>query len=83
MGVYAAVAQDKVVATPTITKSSNSATVACTTSGAQIFYTLDGTDPRYSENAEKYAAAVTVPAGETIRVYAVKDGMFTSAVAQA
>lgn len=82
MGVYAAVAQDKVVATPTITKSSNSATVACTTSGAQIFYTLDGTDPRYSENAEKYAAAVTVPAGETIRVYAVKDGMFTSAVAQ-
>ena len=82
MGVYAAVTQDKVVATPSVSMSSNTATVTCTTSDAEIFYTIDGTDPRYSENAEKYASPVTVPEGQKIRVYAVKDGMFTSAVAE-
>lgn len=83
MGVYAAVAKDKVVAAPTVSVSSGTATATCTTSGAEMFYTLDGTDPRYSENAEKYASSVTLESGQHIRIYAVKDGMFTSSVEQA
>ena len=76
-----AVLKGFVQATPTITLSENKATVA--SSGATaIYYTTDGSDPRYSKDAKAYTAAVTLAAGETIRAYAVADGKYASAVAK-
>ena len=47
------------------------ATVA---SGTTVKYTTDGTNPRYSDTAQTYTAAVTLKEGETFRCIAVKDG---------
>lgn len=81
-GVAVGCLPDTVVATPTITLTGASAAVASTTSGATIYYTTDGSDPRYSIEAKTYTAAVTLEDGETIRAYAAKDGMFNSGVAE-
>ena len=52
----------------------------------EIWYTLDGSDPRFSMNRKQVASGGTVStkAGETIRVVAFgKGGKLTSAVAEA
>lgn len=56
-GVYVGLNSAYVVETPVITDvSANSAvTVSCNTANADIFYTEDGTDPRYSPTARAYA----------------------------
>lgn len=80
-GVSAAVLKGFVQAAPTITMSGAAATVA--SSGADsIYYTVDGSDPRYSDEAKPYSAAVTLTAGQTIRAYAVKAGKYASPVAE-
>lgn len=80
-GVYALVAKDKVCAVPTVTKGNTTTEIASTTSGAEIKYTLDGSDPRYSATAKIYTAAITNPeAGVEIKAYAAKSGMFASGV---
>lgn len=79
-GVAVACLPGKVVATPTVNVESGAATITSTTSGATIYYTLDGSDPRYSVEAKTYTAAVTVTDGDEIRAYAAKDGMFNSGV---
>lgn len=60
------------VATPTITPASQSftepftATISCETSGATIYYTLDGTDPTTSATRATYTdAGVSIPAQTT------------------
>ncbi len=79
-GVYAEVCSDaEVCATPTASISGSTLTLACTTDGANILYTTDGTDPRYSADA-KTGSSVTVQSGEEVRACAVKDGAFTSGV---
>ena len=49
-----------------------------------MVYTIDGSDPRYSDSAETYSAAVDTTswtAGDyTIKAYATKNGNFTSDV---
>lgn len=69
----------------TVTIASHSATV--TAAGAdEIWYTLDGSDPRFSANRKTVATGGTVAtkAGETIRVVAFgKGGKLTSDVAEA
>jgi hypothetical protein len=80
-GVSAAVLKGNVQAVPTITMDGAKATVA--SAGAEaIYYTVDGSDPRYSDDAKVYTAAVTLTAGQTIRAYATKAGMYASAVAE-
>jgi len=77
-GVYAYVTAGK-QATPTIAISSNSATI--TSSGATaIYYTVDGSDPRFSLTAKPYTGAVAVEAGAVVK--AVAYGTFTSDVAE-
>lgn len=66
-GVYAAVPTNKIVAAPVVAISSGSASVTAV-SGITFFYTLDGTDPRYSTTALAYSSAVAMTAGQTIRV---------------
>lgn len=75
-GVYACVATGAITAAPTNTGG----TLACTDSGAVIRYTLDGSDPRYSDSAKDYVSKVTVQPGETLRAYAQTSGKYPSAV---
>lgn len=64
--------EEESVATPTITPTSKKfdksfeATIACTTTGATIYYTLDGTDPTSSTTRQTYTSpGVSIPATTT------------------
>ena len=82
MGVYALVDAAYICATPTIVVGENTATIECSVENAEIKYTLDGTDPRYSKSAKIYSGAIeNLLDGDVVKAYAVKDGMFASAVA--
>ena len=73
------------VATPTFSvasgavNSGTSVTITCTTAGAKIYYTTDGSTPTASST--EYTAAISVTAAVTLKAIAVKDGMNDSAVA--
>ena len=60
-----------------------------TTSGAPIYYTLDGTDPRYSPNKMLYTGGESGIAttgwteATTVKAYAVADSLFASGVSEA
>lgn len=77
-GVYVAVKANTKSADPTISISSHSATI--TAAGSTIYYTTDGSDPRYSKTAKVYSGAVAVTAGTTVSAYAVASGKFKSGV---
>lgn len=80
-GIYVAVKKDTQTAAPAIAEANSKITL--TSAGATIYYTLDGSDPRYSGSAQVYSAAFDVPdAGTTLRTYAVKTGLFRSNVAE-
>lgn len=80
-GVYAAVKTGTRTANAAISITSNQATITSATSGAVIYYTTDGSNPRYSSSKIVYGgAAVTIAAGATVRAFAVKDGMYPSDV---
>lgn len=80
-GVYAAV--DKALATdaPAISISKGTATVTAK-EGASVFYTTDGSDPRYSNTAKAYAAPFACESG-LVKAYAEAEGGFASAVTSA
>ena len=75
------------VATPTFSPAAGTYTAAqsveisCTTDGAEIYYTTDGSDP--SASSTKYSSAIAVGETTTIKAIAVKDGMTDSSVASA
>lgn len=77
-GVLVACLPGTVTADPKITMDGAKATIAA--AGATIYYTVDGSDPRYSVDAKVYTAAVTLNAGDQLRAYAKADGKFRSAV---
>ena len=80
-GVAVAVLKGNVAPLPTIAVSGGNATI--TASGAdKIVYTTDGSDPRYSKDAQVYTAAVAVSAGTVVRAYATASGKYASAVAE-
>ena len=83
-GIYVAADAATVCATPTVSISGNTATISSTTEGASIYYTVDGSDPRYSNTALEYdsGAKPTIASGTTVRAYAGKDGMFHSGVGE-
>jgi formylglycine-generating enzyme required for sulfatase activity len=73
------------VATPVITPDSGTYTsaqsvqITCATSGATIYYTMDGTDPTTASAV--YAGALTVSSNMTIKAMATKDELNDSAIA--
>jgi hypothetical protein len=75
------------VATPTFSPAAGEYTevqnveIACTTEGATIYYTVDGTDPTTASSV--YSAAITVSETSTVKAIGVKDGMVNSEIASA
>lgn len=77
-GAAVACAASAVTATPTVAIAGGKATV--TSSEGVVYYTLDGSDPRYqSADAKVYSAAVAVTAGDIFRCCAKAEGKFHSA----
>lgn len=61
--------------------SAQSVTINCTTSGATIHYTTDGTTP--TSSSATYSSAINVSETTTIKAIAIKSGMTNSEVATA
>ena len=76
-GVYALVATGMVSAAPTVSGGQ-------ITGSGSIRYTLDGSDPRYSDSAKDYAAgtSLTAETGCKIRAVMTESGKYPSAVAE-
>ena len=76
-----------IAATPTFTPESGiyneaqTVTISCTTEGAIIRYTTDGTNP--TESSTVYTETLTISETTTIKAIAMKDGYQVSAVAEA
>lgn len=79
-GVYAEIdgAKAEQVATPVIGADG---AITCATSGATIYYTTDGSDPRYSAHAKVGSASDITADGTVVKAYAVMSGKWPSAVA--
>lgn len=54
-------------------------TLSTTTEGADIYYTIDGTEPTV-ENGRKYSEPITIDQDTTIKAIAVKEGLTASEV---
>ena len=77
-GAAVACAKGAVTATPTVAVASGKATV--TSTEGVVYYTLDGSDPRYqSADVKVYSAAVPVSKGDIFRCCAKAEGKFHSA----
>ena len=78
------------VATPVFTPESTTfnegesvfVSIATETQDAEIYYTLDGTDPS-TENGELYEGEIEITETTTVKAIAVKDGWNNSEVAEA
>lgn len=81
-GCSAAVLPGFVQAAPTIALTGAEATITATGADA-TYYTVDGSDPRFSKTAKAYTAKVTLEAGQTIRAYSTKAGKYASNLAEA
>lgn len=61
-----------VIATPVIALTGNSVTITCATTGATIYYTLDGSTP--TSSSTQYSSAFTLDSSCTIKAIATKGG---------
>ena len=93
-GVYAAVLTGSAAAAPTANPASGSAvipgttavTLASATSGAAVYYTKDGSDPRFSDTRAAYSAPLATTGwvdGTVLKAYAVHDGLHDSEILEA
>lgn len=79
-GVYALVAPEQTTPQPTLSRTDGKVQITCAASGAEICYTVDGSDPRYSDTTKDYIDVVTAGEHETVRAYAVAEDLYPSAV---
>jgi len=61
--------------------SAQSVTITCATSGASIYYTIDGTPPTASSTL--YSVPITISASTNLNAIAIKTGMTNSPIASA
>ena len=82
-GIYVDVntGEKAVTALPVIGLSGAQASITAADS-VKFYYTVDGTDPRYSISAKEYSAAVTLTSGQTFKAYGKKDGEYPSGVSE-
>lgn len=71
-----------VATTPTIAVADGKATITAK-DATTIYYTTDGSDPRYSKDAKVYTAAVNVAEGDIVVAYAAQTGKWHSNTATA
>ncbi len=73
------------VATPTITidKSDGRTTISCTTDGATIYYTTDGSTPTASSNPYEAPFIISLTDGVVVKAIAVKNGYADSFIGAA
>lgn len=55
--------------------------ISCSTDGAEIYYTLDGSEP--TAVSQRYDAPIEITSTTTIKAVAVKDGYVDSEVSEA
>ena len=55
--------------------SNTSVTIECETSGAEIYYTTDGTDP--TSSSQKYNSPIPLSESKTIKAVSKKDGRYS------
>lgn len=67
---------------PGLLQSPTEVTLSCATSGALIYYTLDGTEPSET-NGILYSEAISVSQNANIRAVATHSGMLSSKIATA
>lgn len=77
-GNYIVSIKSKICAKPVITLEGAVASITCSTEGAKIYYTLDGTDP--TDASQLYKEPVTLTDGQTIKAIAYCTGLAPSAV---
>ncbi len=65
------------VANPVIEQDGSNVTITCSTSGASVYYTTDGSEP--TSNSTEYSAAFTIDNSCTVRAIAIK-GEKTSSI---
>lgn len=80
-GVLIAVQAAKKAAAPTI--STTGGAVTTTETGATTYFTIDGSDPRYSATAAVYANGSGASVGDTVKAYSVITGKYASDVVTA
>ena len=80
-GIFTSVLTANKQAIPVITPTG--ASHAAVSSGGTLYYTLDGSDPRYSATRVAYASAVTLTSGQTIKVCGEATDKCVSDVASA
>lgn len=78
---YTGAGGTSVATAPAIAINDGEATIEAAGASA-IYYTVDGSDPRYSDTAEKYAEAFEVADGVTVKAYATVDGGLPSDVTE-
>lgn len=79
-GSYNSLSDKPIVATPTYSKVGDTHfALACSTEGAEIFYTVDGSTPYpWGQNAYKYTDPLLIIVPNVVRAVAVKNGMINS-----
>ena len=79
--VYSAVLTASKLATPTITDTTKTAVTLASSGASKIYYTLDGSDPRFSKSREIYTAAFD-GTGKLVKAVAMDTaGKFASDIA--
>lgn len=66
------------VSNPSISQSGNKVTITCSTDGANIYYTTDGSAP--TESSTSYSAAFTIDDPCTVRAIAIKGEKSSSII---
>jgi hypothetical protein len=79
-GVLIAVNPGLQAAAPTVAASG---AVTTKESGATTYFTVDGSDPRYSATRQAYTSAPSVKAGDVVKAYSVVNGKYASDVVSA
>ena len=68
-------------ATPTFKREGNTLTITTTTEGADIYYTLNGTDPTAQDKKYDAGNPITLTENGTLKAIAIKEGLNNSEIA--
>ena len=73
VGIGVAGSSAAVLNAPNISKSTHTVSITAV-SGVTFYYTVDGSDPRYSTTRQQYSSSVTLTSGQVFRAVGEKDG---------